>query len=319
MELQTPIQLPIGELEIKHTDGVMLFGSCFSQNMGTKLADAGFDVMSNPFGVLYNPRSIESVLRAVFLDSEEWRSMFHYDERQGLWMNWLTDTSFARESREECEIFITQRMEEARRAAKRTKVLILTLGTNRIYEFEGRCVTNCQKQPQNLFTERSLSLKECVEGLFSVLEGLKTKMEGLKVILTVSPVRYRKYGMHGSQLSKATLLLATEELRRQMTDVFYFPAYEIVVDELRDYRFYADDMVHPSSKAVEHIWDCFARSYFSQATMEAVKECEQFSRLLRHRPMTTSERQLKQFEQQIMLKKEQLKEKYPYFAFLCDK
>ena len=108
MELQTPIQLPIGELEIKHTDGVMLFGSCFSQNMGTKLADAGFDAMSNPFGVLYNPRSIESVLRAVFLDSEEWRSMFHYDERQGMWMNWLTDTSFARESREECESFISQ-------------------------------------------------------------------------------------------------------------------------------------------------------------------------------------------------------------------
>lgn len=314
MELQTHIDLPIGELQISHTDSLMLLGSCFAQNIGTKLADSCFRSLANPFGVLYNPASIAAIVKAVFGGSEEWREAFHQDQRQEIWLNWLGDTSFWRESYEECEKAFEEKLNEARLFVRSADVLVLTLGTNHVYKMSSRCVTNCHKQPQSLFVEHVMDVGECVTVLSEAIECALSLRPELKVIVTVSPIRYKKYGFHGSQLSKATLLLATEELQQRFDSVRYFPAYEIVVDQLRDYRFYADDMIHPSTKTVDYIWQCFSEAYLTDDARRAAADFQQYMLMLRHRPMTKSEKQLRMFEQQIMLKKEQLKAKYPYFA-----
>ncbi len=166
------------------------------------------------------------------------------------------------------------------------RVVFITLGTNHVYRLRetGEIVDNCQKRPQKLFAEEELSVGQCTEALAQTVEGLRSRQPDVRVVVTVSPIRYAKYGYHGSQLSKATLLLAADELCRQYDDVCYFPAYEIVVDELRDYRFYQPDMLHPSPQAVEYIWERFADVFLSPRAKQFVQDWQPIKAALNHRP-----------------------------------
>ena len=191
---------------------------------------------------------------------------------------------------------------------------ILTLGTNRVYILKesNEIVDNCRKQPQNLFREEQLSIEECVNYLSLAIDRLIELNKDIKIIVTVSPIRYTKYGFHGSQLSKATLLLASQQLLERYPDrVEYFPAYEIVNDELRDYRFYAADMLHPTEQAVDYIWERFSDTYFSQLTADFIAEWRPLKQALAHKVLDATSNDFIKFKQSSIEKLNSIAEKYP--------
>ena len=190
---------------------------------------------------------------------------------------------------------------------------VLTLGTNHVYRLKetDEIVDNCQKRPQSLFREEVLSIDECVDFLSQAVDSLVKRNPDIKVIITVSPIRYAKYGFHESQLSKAVLLLSANEMeKRYAGKVFYFPAYEIVNDELRDYRFYASDMLHPSEQAVEYIWECFSVSLFGADTLQFLKEWQPIREAINHRPFNPDSEAYKEFVNNTLVKVRALKQKY---------
>ena len=191
---------------------------------------------------------------------------------------------------------------------------IFTLGTNRVYILKetNEIVDNCRKQPQNLFREEQLSIEECVNYLSLAIDRLIELNKDIKIIVTVSPIRYAKYGFHGSQLSKATLLLASQQLLERYPDrVEYFPAYEIVNDELRDYRFYASDMLHPNEQAVDYIWERFSEMYFSQSTIEFITEWCPIKKALAHNVLDVTSNDFIRFKQSSIEKLNTIAKKYP--------
>ena len=191
---------------------------------------------------------------------------------------------------------------------------ILTLGTNRVYILKetNEIVDNCRKQPQNLFREEQLSIEECVNYLSLAIDRLIELNKDIKIIVTLSPIRYAKYGFHGSQLSKATLLLASQQLLERYPDrVEYFPAYEIVNDELRDYRFYAADMLHPTEQAVDYIWERFSDTYFSQSTTDFITEWRPLKQALAHKELDATSNDFIKFKQSSIEKLNLIAKKYP--------
>ncbi len=193
---------------------------------------------------------------------------------------------------------------------------VLTLGTNHVYVLNetGEIVDNCQKRPQRLFTERTLTIEECTGYLQQAVDVLKQRNPEVRIVITVSPIRYAKYGYHGSQLSKSTLLLAADRLcEANPGSVFYFPAYEIVNDELRDYRFYAEDMLHPSAQAVAYIWERFSEACFSDATKTFIREWQPVKLALQHRPIHPDSEEYKTFIRKAEEQAAALARKYPGF------
>lgn len=194
------------------------------------------------------------------------------------------------------------------------EVAVLTLGTNHVYILKetGEIVDNCRKRPQRLFREELLTVDVCLDYLSRAVETLISRNPDVRVVVTVSPIRYAKYGFHGSALSKAVLLLAADRLASDYPDVVeYFPAYEIVNDELRDYRFYAEDMLHPSQQAVAYIWERFAEAFFSEDTWRFLEEWRPIKEALAHRPFRPDSDEYKEFLAATMRKAELLARKYP--------
>ena len=199
------------------------------------------------------------------------------------------------------------------------RVAFITLGTNHVYILKetDEIVDNCQKRPARLFEERELSVTECADYLRRCVEVLRSRRRDVHVVFTVSPIRYAKYGFHGSQLSKATLLLAVQEVVREAFSS-YFPAYEIVLDELRDYRFYASDMLHPSEQAVEYIFQRLTDVYFSDAAKRFLDEWRPVKEALHHRPLHPESAEYLAFKAKVNEKIQRLKEKYPLLEIVDD-
>ena len=196
------------------------------------------------------------------------------------------------------------------------RIVFITLGTNHVYRLKesGEIVDNCQKRPAALFQEEELSVDECADYLQQAVNVLKGCREDVQVVFTVSPIRYRKYGYHGSQLSKATLLLAVSKLLTLNTQLSYFPSYEILMDELRDYRFYAEDMLHPSEQAVSYIWERLVAECFSKEAKAFLEEWRPLKQALAHKPFNLYSEEYKTFMDKTMLKVEELRKKYSTFA-----
>ncbi len=194
-------------------------------------------------------------------------------------------------------------------------VAFFTLGTNHVYQLKetGEIVDNCEKRPHHLFQEETLTVSQCADYLRQAIALLQSRSADVEVVLTVSPIRYRKYGYHGSQLSKATLLLAADEVAK-MPNVHYFPAYEIVNDELRDYRFYAADMLHPSEQAVDYIWERLCETYLSDRARQFLSEWQPVRQALGHKPFAPESEAYCTFMNKTMLKVEELRKKYGNFA-----
>lgn len=223
--------------------------------MGERMEREGWKVTFNPLGTLYNPMSILQTVRAALSQDEDQIPVFQAD---GEWRCWWANTTFRSPTAEETRSLVAAKLKTLRQALLEADVMVVTLGTNVCYKLceSGMVVTNCQRQPDRIFQEYRAPLTEVTEALMNLVEEVKRVNPTLQITFTVSPYRYRKYGLHGSQLSKATLLLAVDEVVKVLPECCkYFPAYEIMMDELRDYRYYAPDGLHPSPEAVEIIWE----------------------------------------------------------------
>ena len=286
MEFRTKIETGKAGFQIGACEEVLLVGSCFAGEMGQRFKNNGFPTTVNPYGTMYNPASILHTLERLISE-----------ERQI------------------------------------PRIVFLTLGTNHIYRLKetGEIVDNCEKRPAALFQEEELNIDECAEYLRKAVELLRAHQPEVQVVLTVSPIRYRKYGYHESQLSKATLLLAIEKAisswhlafgkqqtanSQQPTALHYFPAYEIVMDELRDYRFYAADMLHPSEQAVAYVWEKLVAWCFSNEAKVFMDEWRPIKEALQHRPFHPESEEYQRFMEKTQKRLKAFQEKYPSFS--CD-
>lgn len=320
MNLSTPVELPSALPRLTQADELLLMGSCFATNIGSLLADARFGPDINPFGVLYNPLSVSTALREILTErvyKEE--DLFFYRE---CWHSPMHHGDFSSPSAAETLQRINTRLQAAHRRIGKLDCLLLTFGTAWVYQQKstGNIVANCHKQPESAFTRRRLGTAEIVSDYTSLFSGMIARNPKLKIILTVSPIRHVRDGLHANQLSKATLLLAIDELQAAFPQhVFYFPAYELLMDELRDYRFYADDLVHPSPLAVRYVWEKFVQSCLTEAALEIMQESENINKALSHKPFHPESEEYKRFLGQIVLKIDQLNRKYPYLDFQNEK
>jgi hypothetical protein len=298
MEFRTIVDIPDPGFRISPCEEMLFVGSCFATEIGHRFQEEKFRAVVNPYGVMYNPASILHTLQRLFLPlsrgSQRGSDLPHDFLAQ-------TTPSPSYSGGEE----VTYR------------TVFLTLGTNHVYRLKstGEIVDNCEKRPQSLFTEEELSVEACADYLQQAITLLREQNPAVRIILTVSPIRYRKYGYHASQLSKATLLLAIQKVCvSPCQSVAYFPAYEIVNDELRDYRFYKPDMLHPSDQAVEYIWQRLSETYLSDEAKAFIQEWVPLKAALNHKPFDAESEEYKAFMHKTMLKVEALKEKYPTFA-----
>ncbi len=235
----------------------VLLGSCFSQNVGERMQAEGYPAVCNPLGTLFNPESVRNTVRHALAGSAAELPMF-LDEAMQEWRCWLANTRFRHSREEEARNMVQQAYAGLGEALRRADRLFITLGTNVCYRLRdgGMVVSNCQRQPDSLFVEDSLSLDDTVQILCETIGMLLHSNPTLNITFTLSPFRYRKYGWHRSQLSKAVLLLAIDRTCGMFPgQVDYFPSYEIMMDELRDYAYYAADGLHPAPEAVEIIWN----------------------------------------------------------------
>lgn len=273
---------------LSHTTPLLLLGSCFATNIGAKLEKDFFDVTVNPFGTLYNPASIAATCERIacdinFTDGD-------ITERDGLLHSWDCHSSLSSVSLDSNSYLgiLNGLLSKLREKVTSVDTVILTFGTRHIFRLKesGRVVANCHKFPAATFEEEDLDVGQCTAMISSSVEHLRQLNPSMRVILTVSPVRYVGEGLHNSTLSKSTLLLACDAVARLYENIIYFPSYEILMDDLRDYRFYAADMKHPSDVAIDYIYEIFSRSFFDKRTMEIANRCRRLVARLNHRSIT---------------------------------
>lgn len=285
LKLQTPVEAGRSKVGVSLNDKIVILGSCFADNMGQKMVDLGFDVCLNPFGTLYNPVSVcNSVARltsGIPFSKDECVQM---GAGAGLVCSFSHHTSFARRPEDEFLQVANASLKEASLRWKAASKVIITLGTAWIYEYtrSGETVSNCLKIEAKEFTRRRLSVRETATLLMNMIARHPEK----EFMFTVSPIRHFKDGAHGNQISKSTLLLALDEVLAKFPErCEYFPAYEIVLDELRDYRFYAADMIHPSDQAVDYLWSRFVRFAMPESELPALDARRRELLRAQHRPI----------------------------------
>ena len=315
MDFRTKTDITPLNPSLCHSDKLLVMGSCFAEHIGARLERMKFHTIINPYGVLYNPLSIaEGLTRLIEQPAFTEEELHEFPD--GGWNTWMHHSRYSNPDKHTALTAINSSMTSAADQLAKADVLILTLGTAWVYRLieTGEVVGNCHKVPERRFLRQRLQVQEIVDALAKILRRTSEINPRLRVIFTISPVRHLKDGLHGNQLSKATLQLAVDELCRMHPERFYyFPAYEIVVDELRDYRFYADDMMHPTPMAIEHIWQRFADIFFPLPTKKFLQAWEEIRQGLSHRPFNPEGEQYKQFLSQIELRIHRLKEKYPTF------
>lgn len=314
MIFRTKVDLPKSPFRLLPSSHLLLLGSCFSEHVGQHLADAFPEghVDVNPFGVLYNPESIRHALEILLYGSLFFPDEFIFEGRDGLFHSWMHSGAFSAASATDCAAGIKSRYELASRHLRKTDVLIVTFGTSYAYlhKQQGLIVSNCHKEVAAEFQEQHLSVEEVVSGWGPMLDDLAREVPALKVVFTVSPYRYAKYGLHESNLAKATLLLAIDRLCLEHKNACYFPAYEIVTDELRDYRFYDTDMLHPSAQATDYVYDNFRQWAFSEDMQQYAKERDAILRAESHRPLHPESEEYRLFAEKLKKKKAAFQRKW---------
>lgn len=278
MNFRTEIQIKKSAEKINHNQKILLLGSCFAQNMQVKFADGGFEAM-HPFGAIYNPYSVANSFKLIAENkaiAEE--SLFFQKDK---WNSYAFHSNYSSTDKNEALNLMNQAVNKANEILNsENPVIVVTLGTSWVYELNetGEIVANCHHSSASSFTRRAMDVEEIIEVLTPICQT------GKRIIFTVSPVRHLKDGAHENQLSKSRLLLAVDKLVSQHPNCEYFPSYEIVLDELRDYRFFAEDMAHPTALAVDYIWERFSDTYFSDKTIEGIKNYEKIVKIEKHRP-----------------------------------
>lgn len=321
MNFRTIVELPIFDFKINHSDKCIFIGSCFSENIGAKLLNTKIPTLVNPTGIHYNPYSIcntvESIINLAYATSD---NLFHSN---GLWYSYSFHSKFSDTNKVKTSQNINDAIFKANSFLKSCKYLFITFGTSYIYVSKENdlVVSNCHRQPSGKFDRKFLEPQDTYKLWVELIEKLQTFNPNLKIIFTVSPVRHWKDGATNNMYSKASLHLAISKLitAKCFSGLYYFPAYEIVNDELRDYRFYADDMLHPSTSAIEYIWERFCNSFFLSETIELNKKIDKIIRASQHRPFNKNTNEYKQFCSKILDDISNIENQYPYMDFSEEK
>ena len=292
-EFRTTFQIPPAPFKMDHSTPVLLAGSCFTTHIGAQLSRLKFPTCVNPFGVIYNPVSLaQSVWPAATYAPAD------FFEHEGIWRHWDMHSDLARPTLDDAVAQAQATADATRRFLENTDVLLLTFGTADVFYWleNERIVANCHKKPAALFGQKRLPVETITDVLCQLVLRLRQQRPTLKVVLTVSPVRHWRSGAVENQRSKATLLLACEALCRELPDTVYFPAYELLMDDLRDYRFYTNDMLHPSETAIQYIWSRFSDTFMSPETLELNRRIEKIVTAAAHRPFNPDTPQHKTFQ-----------------------
>jgi len=302
MELRTIVKSGPSIDRITYNDPVMFLGSCFAASIGRKLEAGRMPVMINPSGTVYNPVSVCNTLDTITSGRKYVISDLH--NHKGTWLSFNHYTDFSDEDPQKVLDRVNSRSEEAGKFISDARYLFVTFGTSRVYRWKesGKIVSNCHKIPASEFKNGILSVGEVVSLWKNQLDRLKSLFPGLKIIFTVSPVRHWKDGAHGNQVSKSVLFLAIEELLNHPSKPGYFPAYEIVMDDLRDYRFYGEDMLHPSAQAIEYIWNQFSDCYLDEKTKKLWMEISSITRAMEHKIQSASKSEIAGFAKNMLAK-----------------
>lgn len=310
---------PVFPFKLNYSDHFLGIGSCFVEQMAQRLLQRKFSAISNPLGIAFNPYSVALGLqRAIVPKIYQAENLF---EHQDLWHSFDHHGSFSAPSIGATLANIHQAQQIAHAQFQKVSTILLTLGTANIWEhqLENRIVANCHKLPGQTFQRRRMGVAEVVDILSVVLQACFQQRPAAKVILTVSPVRYLREGIIENTRSKATLLLACEELCRHFEQVYYFPAYELVMDDLRDYRFYAEDLAHPNAQATDYVWTYFKNAFFSPVTQVQMHELEKLHQAQLHRPLHSDSVSHQTFLRQQLEYISSLEYKYPSLDFSLEK
>lgn len=296
---------------ISNQKPLLVMGSCFAENIGNILKEELFDVQINPFGIVYNPLSINEQLLYIIQNKEiTAKDLFDHN---GLWHSWQHHGSFSGSNKNEVLQNINRHIFEANQQLKNADWLVITLGSAYYYSLkDGQTVSNCHKVPAAHFVKKMATKHQIIEGFKETIAQFQLINPTLKILFSVSPVRYLRDGLTENTISKSILHLAIHEIIVKNDNCFYFPSYEIVIDELRDYRFYKADMVHLNEIAIAYIYEKFAASLFDDVTKLCVKEVKQYNAFLNHKILNNNAETIAQYE----LKKEHMRslllEKYPF-------
>lgn len=301
--ISTPIQYP---------DQLLLMGSCFAEEIGARLQQFHFDALINPHGILYNPISITEALQR-YLDGKQYTTedLFQHND---LWHSWDHHSRFSALSAEETLLNINTAAAAAAERIEKADWLFITFGSAHAYTLKdnNRMVGNCHKVPSSSFNKKLLSPQDVITALDNMMHRLFFRNKDIKIMFTVSPVRYVRDGVVENNLSKAVLLQAVHHLVNKFNRLFYFPAYELVLDDLRDYRFYKDDLVHPNEAAINYVWEHFTNSCLSPEGQKLLPAIEDLQRAMLHRPFNPNSPQHQQFLQTYAKKTRVLLEQHPY-------
>ena len=300
MDFFTRVDIPASSIRIDYTKHIAFFGSCFADNIAAQFAARKFNVLSNPFGTVYNPLSIELQLRGI-ADGKSFgeSDAFKDNRRDNLWHSYHAHSSLSAATREECIAKLNTANAQAREFLQQADAVFITLGTAFVYylkeasaagngDAHGKVVANCHRQDPNLFERRMITVDEAAEAICGIVACLRTIAgHDQHIVFTVSPLRHLGDGAHGNNLSKSTLHLAIEKaiagMQAPAGTVTYFPSFEIVMDELRDYRFYDSDLVHLSKTAEEYIFERMVESYCNDTTRSNIARVEKFLKSVNHR------------------------------------
>jgi len=314
MKFRTELEINKLPFNIYHEDKIFMIGSCFVENIAVKLSRYKFDILSNPFGIIYNPISISNIIQRIIENNIPHQNDFvkHND----LWHHFDFHSDMSGLFLEETILKITKWLEYSKSFLKESKYIFITLGTSIVYKRKefNNVVANNHKFPSSYFLKSKLNIEEITNSLKNSINKIKTFNEGIKIIFTISPVRHVRDGLIENQKSKAALILAIDQLVDNDT-IFYFPSYELLIDDLRDYGFYADDLIHPSKKAIDYMWEKYSQMFFNEVTLNKNKQIEKIVRSLDHIPIHQETKANKEFQKTLEIKIKQFKKNNPEINF----
>ncbi len=317
-EFRTIVDIQNSNIKLDYNSNIFLIGSCFADNIGEKFSERKFSTLVNPFGVVYNPKSVANTISSIIKEKSFSEDDLIYSDK---WNSFYHHSRFSDEDKNACLDNINILCKESLVFLKKADFIIITFGTSWVYEYVelGKVVSNCHKLPSNRYNRYRLSVDDIVSQYRELLSSLKEINYKAKIIFTVSPVRHWKDGAHGNMLSKAVLHLAIDEIMKENKDSYYFPSYELVMDELRDYRFYSEDMLHISDVAVQYIWDRFIQVFLDEKSKLVMKRIEKIIKVLKHRPFSANSKSYKDLLRNTFSKIELLEMECKYLDFSLEK
>ena len=311
MEFRLAFTPKVFSKQINHQEKLLLIGSCFTENMGSKLKQLKFEVLENPNGILFNPVSIVKSVDSYIENKQYTEADLFYQNES--WNSWEHHSRFSHPDKYKCLQLINQSQQAAQQFLRTANWVLITVGSAFVYELENNeVVANCHKVPTDKFNKKLLTPAEIVASFKTLLDKVFTFNPEVKIIFTISPVRHLRDGFVENNRSKAALIQAIHQLTDADERLFYFPAYELVIDDLRDYRFYAEDMVHPNYAATNYVWEKFIATCIDDQSKELMKEINIINAAKNHKPFNPTSEQHKFFLQIHLQKTTELKARHPH-------